>query len=203
MAAGNLDRLVQFHRYSETDDGYGPDEKWAEHGSPIWASKKDVSDGERMAAGWIEATVVSRFLVRWSAFTAALTPKDRLVCGGLAYEIIGIKEGDGRRRWLEITATGRNDLEVKPANVAAPVITGTAQVGETLTVSDGEWTGNPAPSLTFALFADGAAISGADDATYELQATDQGKEITAKVTATNSAGVVTVETAPTGAVVAA
>ena len=202
MAAGALDRLVQFQRYTETDDGYGVKQTWANHGSPIWASKKDVSDGEKAAAGWIEATLVSRFVVRWSAFTAAMTPADRLACGGMAYEIIGIKEGKGRRRWIEITATGRNDLAVKPANTAAPVITGTAQVGEVLTVSAGEWTGNPGPVLTYAWFADGVAISGAAATTYTLTGAEEAKAITAKVTATNSAGSVTVETAATDAVVA-
>lgn len=111
MDGGDLDRRVRFQRYTETDDGYGVKQTWANHGSPIWASKTDVSDGERAAAGWIEATVVSRFVVRWSAFTAALTPADRLACGGMAYEIVGIKEGKGRRQWIEITATGRNDLK--------------------------------------------------------------------------------------------
>jgi len=110
MNAGNLDRLVQFHRYTEADDGYGVTEVWSDHGTKQWASKKDVSDGERMAAGWVEASVVSRFLVRWSAFTRGITPKDRLVCEGLEMEILGIKEAGGRHRWLEITATGRNDL---------------------------------------------------------------------------------------------
>lgn len=200
MAAGNIDRLVQFQRYAEEDDGFGMVELWTDYGAPVWASKRDVSDGERAAAGWIEATVVSRFLVRWSAFTSALTPADRLVCGGLAYEIIGIKEGDGRRRWLEITATGRNDLAVKPANVVVPVITGTAQVGETLAVSTGAWTGNPSPTYAYAWFADGVLIAGATAATYTLTGAEETKAITAKVTATNSAGSVTVETVATDAV---
>lgn len=115
MGAGNLDRRVQFRRYTESDDGYGVKKTWADHGSAVWASKKDVSDGERMAAGWVEASVVSRFVVRWSTFTAAIDPRDRLKCEGLEMEIIGIKEGDGRHRWIEITAQAAVDTATRTA----------------------------------------------------------------------------------------
>lgn len=115
MQAGNLDRRVQFQRGYETDDGYGVKVTFSDHGAPQWAAKRDVSDGERAAAGWIEATVVSRFTLRWSAFTADIDPRDRLTCEGLAFEIIGTKEGEGRHRWIELTAKALIDTTPRTA----------------------------------------------------------------------------------------
>lgn len=108
MAAGTLDRRLQFQRFTAVDDGLQMVEAWADHGSPIWAARKDVSDGERAAAGWIEATSVARFTVRSSSFTRGLSPKDRLITDGREYHIQGIKEL-GRKDWLEITAIARVD----------------------------------------------------------------------------------------------
>lgn len=109
ISASALDRRIQFQRFSETDDGYGMVEKWDDHGAPIWAGRRDVSDAERAAAGWIEATLASRFTVRSSEFTRAITPKDRVANEGMSFDIVGIKQMD-RRGFLEITAVARADL---------------------------------------------------------------------------------------------
>ena len=112
MNAGKLDRQVQFLRYTTTDDGFGQVQAWADHGSAVWASKTDVSDAERWRANEVSAALSTRFVVRWSAFTKAITPKDQLVCEGVTYDITGIKETGERRRWLELTcATGQGDNE--------------------------------------------------------------------------------------------
>lgn len=108
MQAGKLDRRVQFRRFTLTDDGFTTVETWADHGAPVWASRRDVSDRERMAAMEVSATITTRFQVRWSRFTAGITPKDRLTCEGAEYEITGIKEL-GRRQGFEITASARAD----------------------------------------------------------------------------------------------
>lgn len=108
MDAGKLDRRVQFRRFILTDDGFTAVETWADHGAPVWASRRDVSDRERMAAMEVSATITTRFQVRWSSFTAGITPKDRLTCEGAEYEITGLKEL-GRRQGFEITASARAD----------------------------------------------------------------------------------------------
>ena len=108
MSAGKLDRRIQFRRRTLTDNGLEMVEAWADHGAPVWASRHDVSDGERAAAGWIEATSVARFVVRSSSFTRDLTVKDCLTTEGRAYDIQGIKD-IGRRDRLEITAIARVD----------------------------------------------------------------------------------------------
>jgi len=109
MAAGPLDRRVQFQRATLVDDGTAMVEAFANHGSPVWAERMDLSDGERWRAGEIQAHVTTRFRVRYSAFTAALTPKDRLVCEGTTFDIAGIKQAPERRTFLEITAAARAD----------------------------------------------------------------------------------------------
>ena len=111
------DRRVQFERYTEKDTGFGVTEVWAAHGSPVPAERRDVSDAERMRANEVQAHITSRFRVRSSAFTRDISPKDRLTCEGLVYDISGIKELD-RRRTLEITAAARADLT--PATLPTP-----------------------------------------------------------------------------------
>lgn len=109
MDAFALDRRVQFRRATLTDDGYGMAETWADHGAPVWASRRDVSDGERFRAGEVTAMITARFVVRHSAFTAGLTPKDRLICEGVEFDIVGIKQSPERRQSFEITAAARAD----------------------------------------------------------------------------------------------
>lgn len=132
MFAGNLDRRVQFWRFGIPTDaetlwndagvwvdeattetlhefnGLATPETWNTYGEPVWASKRDVSDGERYRAGEVSARLMTRFQVRWNETTSAITPKDRLECEGLTYDIVGIKEL-GRRVGREITAAARAD----------------------------------------------------------------------------------------------
>lgn len=103
MSAGKLDRRIQFERFTLTDDGFQQVEGFADYGSPVWASKQDVSDGERVRAGEISAVLTARFQVRSSAFSRSVTPKDRITYDGSTFEIFGIKE-IGRNKMLEITA---------------------------------------------------------------------------------------------------
>jgi SPP1 family predicted phage head-tail adaptor len=103
-----LDRRVQFMRKALVSDGLGYAETWAEHGGLEPASREDISDGERWRAGEVQAHVTTRFVVRYSAFTAGLTPADRVVFDGREFDIFGIKQ-KGRNRMVEITAAARND----------------------------------------------------------------------------------------------
>ncbi|WP_245410166.1 hypothetical protein [Falsochrobactrum shanghaiense] len=82
-------------------------------------------------------------------------------------------------------------VHVAPANTVAPAITGTATVGQTLTVTNGTWTGTPTPTYARQWYADDVAIEGATATTYALTAAEEGAVITVVVTATNAAGSVT------------
>lgn len=101
------------------------------------------------------------------------------------------------------TSNATASVTQTPANTALPAITGTAQVGATLTVSNGTWTGTPTPTYTRQWKADGANISGATAATYVLTEAELGKVITCTVTGTNSAGNASATSAATSAVIAA
>jgi head-tail adaptor len=108
IPAGKLDRRVQFRRSTLIDNGLSKTEVYADHGCPVWASKRDVSDSERLRAAEVQAQLTTRFVVRWSAFAAGLTARDRLVCSGLEYDITGIKDL-GTREYREISAAARPD----------------------------------------------------------------------------------------------
>lgn len=105
-----LDRRVTLLRAAVVDDGLqsGPD--WDEPVTlgTVWASKADISDGERWRAGQVQAHVTTRFRLRWSSVTAGLTAKDRVTCEGRTYDIVAVKE-IGRREGVEITAAARTD----------------------------------------------------------------------------------------------
>lgn len=90
-----------------------------------------------------------------------------------------------------------------PVNTVAPAITGTATVGQTLTTTNGTWTGVPTPTYARQWYADGVAISSATGTTRVLGSGEEGKVITVVVTATNSAGVVTRVSNATAAVAGA
>jgi head-tail adaptor len=108
-SAGALDRFVQFRRATISPGALEQVETWANHGAPVWASKADLSDGEKWRGGEVSASVTTRFVLRWSPFTSDISPKDRLICEGVTYEIVGKKEGKGRRQWIELTCAARSD----------------------------------------------------------------------------------------------
>ena len=105
LNAGRLDRRIQIRRATETPDGYGGfDYAWSDHGTPISARRRDVSDSERaIAASW-DNKLVTRFVVRANDFTRDIRRTDRIVHEGTTFEIDGIKEVPGTRAWIEITA---------------------------------------------------------------------------------------------------
>jgi GH25 family lysozyme M1 (1,4-beta-N-acetylmuramidase) len=95
----------------------------------------------------------------------------------------------------------------RPTVIAAPTVSGTLEVGQTLTALAGTWTGSPT-SFTYTwrrCDVNGAsctAIAGATAATYTLTPGDVGTTLSLVVTATGKGGA-QAATAPTTAVVAA
>lgn len=94
-------------------------------------------------------------------------------------------------------------VNTAPVNTVPPAITGTAQVGQTLTVSNGTWTSKSAITYARQWRAAGVNIGGATGTTYVPVAGDVGKAITCVVTANNANGGTSVVTAATAAVIAA
>lgn len=75
-----------------------------------------------------------------------------------------------------------------PANTGAPAISGTAAVGQTLSCSQGTWSGAQPITYAYQWLGDGAAIAGATASSYGVVAADAGHTLTCGVTATNSGG---------------
>lgn len=74
-----------------------------------------------------------------------------------------------------------------PVNTAAPVISGTATIGQTLAVSAGTWSNSPT-GYAYQWKRDGSNISGATSSTYVLVTADGGTTVSCVVTATNASG---------------
>ncbi len=90
-----------------------------------------------------------------------------------------------------------------PANVVAPVVSGTEQVSSILSCTQGTWTGSPTPVLTYQWDADDVVIAGATANTYTLTANEETKVVKCVVTATNSEGNASADGNDTGAITAA
>lgn len=106
MNASQLDRRIQIRRYHETGKNpYGESiGDWADLGGPIPARRRDVSDSERMSAGAWDNLLVTRFVVRLTAFSRDIRRSDKVLHEGITYAISGIKEFPEGRGFLEITA---------------------------------------------------------------------------------------------------
>jgi hypothetical protein len=115
----------------------------------------------------------------------------------------------GRHGRVVLIGQGGTGSDVAPTVVTPVSISGTAQVGETLTAAPGVYAGNPAPTTAtkWEVSADGesdwAAIPGADAATYEAAPEDEGQYLSALETATNDAGTVTSRSNVIGPIAAA
>jgi hypothetical protein len=94
-----------------------------------------------------------------------------------------------------------------PVNTVKPTISGNAQVGATLTASDGTWTGSPTFTRAWLRCNSAGAtcnpIAGATATSYAVTAADQGSTLRVEVTATNPQGTAKATSDPTAAVVSA
>lgn len=89
-----------------------------------------------------------------------------------------------------------------PVNSGLPIISGIQTRGQTLSTTNGSWTGFPAPSYTYQWKRAGVDIGGETASTYLLAAADVGAAITVAVTATNASGSASATSAATGNIAA-
>jgi alpha-tubulin suppressor-like RCC1 family protein len=94
---------------------------------------------------------------------------------------------------------------VAPKNTVLPAISGSAEEGQLLSVSNGTWSGTPAASYIYVWERCTASkhcteITGVTGTSYRLMAADVGDTIRVEVTAVNAAGSRNVTSAPTATV---
>ncbi|MBN7758984.1 phage head closure protein [Nitratireductor aquimarinus] len=112
-SAGSLDRTITVERYQVvgTNDFNEDIREWAGF-ITVRAARRDVSDGEKFAAGQTGSSLRSRFVIRASTKSKTISPVDRLSYDGGIWNIEGVKEGDQgdmHGRFIEITAVRSND----------------------------------------------------------------------------------------------
>ncbi|SFN46666.1 phage head-tail adaptor, putative, SPP1 family [Roseovarius lutimaris] len=113
LNAGSLNRRIQLKRATTTQDGFGGTiYEWHDHGPPIFARRRDVSDAERLSAAAWDNKLVVRFVIRSTSFSRGLKRTDMIAHEGVPYGIDGIKEVPDNRGFLEITAITSEGLEV-------------------------------------------------------------------------------------------
>lgn len=111
MKPESFDRSIIIERATVAqDEGSGENvETWATLAT-VQAQYKPASDGEKVQAGEVAATLMARFVVRYDSTISDVNPKDRLVFEGRTFDIMGAKEVAGTRRaFIEITASARAD----------------------------------------------------------------------------------------------
>ena len=104
---------------------------------------------------------------------------------------VSFTDDAGHDETLTSTATATVEAPHNNPATGAPTISGTVQVGETLTadtsgIADEDGLDNAA--FTYQWLADNAAIAGATGSTYTLADADEGKAITVQVSFTDDAG---------------
>jgi subtilisin family serine protease len=101
------------------------------------------------------------------------------------------------------TATIQPAATPPPVDTVLPVISGTAQQGQTLTVSNGSWSNSPTGfgyQWQRCVGGSCSSVSGATAASYAVVAADVGDTLEVAVTATNGGGSAVARSLPTGSV---
>jgi hypothetical protein len=120
--------------------------------------------------------------------TSATSPYVDLMAvnGTTYYYVVSSTNACGESSGNSIESHGTPQVPV-PVNSAVPVITGTAQIGFTLSGSNGTWTNTPT-SYAYQWLSNGVAIGGATANTFALLTAQIGTTITFTVTASNAGG---------------
>ncbi len=127
------------------------------------------------------------------------------ISGAISSSYAPVAEDAGLTLEVQVSATssaGSSTAEssptavvtAKPENTSLPAISGTATQGQTLSSTPGSWSGYPAPSFAYQWQrcdqsgSNCSAISGANAASYTLEASENGSTVELLVEASNSAG---------------
>ena len=107
------------------------------------------------------------------------------------WEGTGLSLKDGDTVEVRLLRALEDETAVNSAATGAPIVSGTAQVGEPLTADTSgiaDENGLENVTFTYQWLADNAAIAGATGSTHTLADADEGKAITVQVSFTDDAG---------------
>ena len=162
-------------------------------GVPVVGSTLTANQGLWVPSGGIT------YMYQWKA-------DGEIIIGAMGQTFVVPEGYEGVEVTVVVTATnsaGTASVEtagviifIAPENTILPVISGTPEAGETLTVDDGTWTGSAPITYTYQWLADGVALPGETANSFTVTTAQNGADITVEVTATNLALAVTVETLP-------
>ena len=91
----------------------------------------------------------------------------------------------------EASEVSKNSVEVAghpPTNTDAPEVLGFAAVNETLTCTEGTWSGSKPLEFAFSWLRNGEPIASVKSNTYTVRPEDEGQSLSCRVTATNHLG---------------
>ena len=130
---------------------------------------------------------------------------ERVLGGLLTVGVAGRRVPLSAMTQLARVMAARMTVQLAPRATAAPTVTGTAAVGQTLTTTTGTWAGAPASFAPQWERCDSGgascvAIPGATNPTYVVTDADVGSSLRVSVTARNAVGAATEASAPTAAV---
>ena len=162
----------------------------AQVGKILTAGTSNISDDD----GLDDGTFAYQWLADSAEINGATASTYTLVTAdeGKAIKVqVSFTDNAGNNETLTSAATGAVDARPNSPATGAPTISGTAQVGETLTantlgIADEDRLKNV--SFSYQWLADDEAISGATGSSYTLADTGEGKTIRVRVSFTDDAG---------------
>jgi hypothetical protein len=184
-------------------------------GSTLTASRGKWSGTPgKYAYRWLGCNAAGRSC---KTIAGASSTKHRVTARDLGHKIkVTVKASTGSRSatvaskaTAVVTAKASAKHQQPPSNTAAPAVSGTAQVGQTLSSTAGTWSGTTPMTYRYqwqdcnSSGGGCASISGATASAYTLVTADQGHTVRTLVTATNRRGSASAASAVTAAVQAA
>ena len=101
--------------------------------------------------------------------------------------VVTITETNGVGTAASATSTGSANVTAEPS-ITSALISGTPEVGDTLTAVASGVSGTPSPTATYQWYEGSTEISGATLSTYTVPSADLGVSISATITETNASG---------------
>ena len=176
---------------------------------------QSVPSGLSLSVGGASsATPFSRTVIVNSASSvSAPSPQS---AGGTTYEFSSWSDGGGASHNVTAPATAATYTATyaqqappppaAPSSTSAPVVSGVEKQGGDLSTSDGTWSGATPITFTYAWLrcqpngANCSTVAGASGSTYTLTAADVGSRVRSRVTATNSVGSASAQSAVTATI---